>query len=224
MSGAFITIEGVDGAGKTTHLDFIVNRLADRGAKIVHTREPGGTVLGEQLRKLLLAPGDAPITKTAELLLFFAARAQHINEVIAPALNRGEWVVCDRFIDSTYAYQGGGRGIDGQTIAALETLTMEKLMQTQVQPDLTLWLDIAAAAGKSRVVQKSMLAANDKRANADRFENQDLQFNERVRMAYRRRANEFKHRIKKINADQSVDKVCGEIAIVLDAFWRERNA
>ncbi len=225
--GAFITVEGPDGSGKTTHIDFIQQWLGARGARVVRTREPGGTALGERLRELLLATdgangaNSAPISDRAELLLFFAARAQHIDEVISPALASGEWVLSDRFTDATYAYQGGGRGMAMADIAILEQWT-----QGALQPDLTLLLDVPPEVGRARVLQQDLIMLNpstgDDRARADRFEAQSLVFNKAVRAAYKKRAAKFKQRIKLINADQSIDAVRAEFEAVLETFWRER--
>ena len=211
MKGAFITVEGADGAGKTTHLDFIQRWLTARGAAVVRTREPGGTALGELLRKILLDNDDAvPISDRAELLLIFAARTQHLDEVIVPALTAGKWVLCDRFTDATYAYQGGGRGIDDAAIAALE-----RWAQGTLQPDLTVVLDVPVEVGEARTRRRG--------AARDRFERQAREFKQAVRRVYRERAAEFKHRIKMINADQSVEQVCAELETLLDTFWRERR-
>ena len=211
MKGAFITVEGADGAGKTTHLDFIQRWLTARGAAVVRTREPGGTALGELLRKILLDNNDAvPISDRAELLLIFAARTQHLDEVIVPALTAGKWVLCDRFTDATYAYQGGGRGIDDAAIA-----TLERWAQGTLQPDLTVVLDVPVEVGEARTRRRGEAR--------DRFERQAREFKQAVRRVYQERAAEFKHRIKMINADQSVEQVCAELETLLDTFWRERR-
>ena len=212
MKGAFITVEGADGAGKTTHLDFIQRWLTARGASVVRTREPGGTALGELLREILLDKDDAvPISDRCELLLIFAARAQHLDEVIVPALTAGKWVLCDRFTDATFAYQGGGRGIEDAAIA-----TLERWAQGTLQPDLTVVLDVPVEVGEARTRRRGEAR--------DRFERQAREFKQAVRRVYRARAAEFKHRIKMINADQSVEQVCAELETLLDTFWRERRA
>ena len=212
MKGAFITVEGADGAGKTTHLDFIQRWLTARGASVVRTREPGGTALGELLREILLDKDDAvPISDRCELLLIFAARAQHLDEVIVPALTAGKWVLCDRFTDATFAYQGGGRGIEDDAIA-----TLERWAQGTLQPDLTVVLDVPVEVGEARTRRRGEAR--------DRFERQAREFKQAVRRVYRERAAEFKHRIKMINADQSVEQVCAELETLLDTFWRERRA
>lgn len=220
MKGAFITVEGADGSGKTTHLDFIEHWLTDHGARVLRTREPGGTALGERLRGLLLDGGDVSISEHAELLLFFADRAQHLAEVIEPALSADKWVLSDRFTDATYAYQGGGRGMAMKDIKTLEALT-----QGALQPDLTLLLDVPPKVGRMRVLQKDLTmlntSADAERARADRFEKQSMEFNKAVRKVYKQRAARFKHRIKTINADQSVEQVRTELDALLDTFWRE---
>ena len=168
--GRFIVVDGIEGAGKTTQLETLRARLEAAGLGVVCTREPGGTPLGEELRELLLRPRAEGIAEDAELLLMFAARAEHIAQVIEPALARGDWVLCDRFTDASYAYQGGGRGFDRGVLAQLETWVQEGR-----QPDLTLWFDIAPAVAAQR------------RASArapDRFEGQDRAFFERVVAGY----------------------------------------
>ena len=211
MKGAFITVEGADGAGKTTHLDFIQRWLTARGASVVRTREPGGTALGELLREILLdKDGAVPISDRCELLLIFAARAQHLDEVIVPALTAGKWVLCDRFTDATFAYQGGGRGIEDAAIA-----TLERWAQGTLQPDLTVVLDVPVEVGEARTRRRGEAR--------DRFERQAREFKQAVRRVYRERAAKFKHRIKMINADQSVEQVCAELETLLDTFWRERR-
>ena len=222
MKGAFITVEGADGSGKTTHIDFIQRWLSDSGVEVVRTREPGGTTLGERLRKILLENDGAPISDQAELLLFFAGRAQHIHEVILPALESGKWVLSDRFTDATYAYQGGGRGMAMEDIEALEQLT-----QGALQPDLTLLLDVPPNVSRGRVLQQDVLSlatntnanANaDQRMKADRFEKQSLEFSKAVRKVYKQRAAQFKQRIKLVNADQSIEQVRAELRAILETF------
>lgn len=231
--GAFITVEGGDGAGKTTHLDCIARHLRAGGHTVVQSREPGGTALGERLRGLLLGgdgdggsdgggdgdggsgygdgDGDAfAFGARAELLLVFAARAQHIDEVIAPALAAGRWVLCDRFTDATYAYQGGGRGLDARAIAALEDWT-----QAGLQPDLTLLLDVPVAVGQARARRRG--------AAADRFESESAAFKQAVRDAYLARAAQFPARIKRIDAAAGIAQVQTELRAELDAFQRRRR-
>jgi len=187
--GRFITLEGMDGAGKTTHLEWLRLRLEARGVPLVVTREPGGTALGETLRQLLLDSHD-PRSPETEALLMFAARREHLAQVIAPALEAGRWVLCDRFTDATYAYQAGGSGMDWNRVAELE-----RWVQGALQPDLTLYFDLDPEIGRAR--------ARQVRA-PDRFEREQQAFYERVRAAYLRRASEHPHRIKVIDAARPI--------------------
>ncbi len=207
MKGAFITVEGVDGSGKTTHIDFIQGWLQERGIPVMRTREPGGTALGEEIREILL-DHDASISDRCELMLIFAARTQHLDERILPALASGQWVLCDRFTDATYAYQGGGRGIDDQTIAALE-----QWVQGELQPDLTVVLDVPVEVGEVRT---------RKRGHAqDRFETQTREFKQAVRRAYRARTERFAQRIKLVDADQTIEQIRADLCVHLDTFHRQ---
>ncbi|WP_020210568.1 dTMP kinase [Gilvimarinus chinensis] len=199
--GRFITIEGTEGVGKSTNLVFVQRWIEAAGHKVTVTREPGGTPLAEQVRELLLAKRDESVDPTAELLLVFAARAQHLNRVIKPALARGEWVLCDRFTDATFAYQGSGRGLDTQLIANLE-----QQVQGDVRPDLTLVLDIEPEVG---------LARASARAELDRFEQESLAFFQRVRQGYRQRIKAAPERYALIDAGQTLDAVQGDIERVL---------
>ncbi len=201
QKGLFITVEGGEGVGKSTNLAAIQQLLTAAGKRVVMTREPGGTHLGETLRGILLDPGQKSISSDAELLLMFAARAQHLAEVIRPALERGEWVVCDRFTDATYAYQGGGRGILLSRIAVLEDWAQQGL-----QPDITLLLDVPVEIGLKR--------AGDRSA-PDRFEQEHLEFFERVRRLYLTRANEFPKRFRIIDANQPLTAVQEQISAVI---------
>ncbi len=200
LRGRFITIEGIDGAGKSTHLDAIASHLRFGGRSVVSTREPGGTPLAEQLRALLL--GQA-MDSTTETLLVFAARRDHLQTLIAPALARGDTVLCDRFTDATFAYQGGGRGVDVGWLLRLEADVLAGL-----QPDLTIWFDLPAHMAAERRAQAR---------EADRFEQQDLPFFERVRDAYRARADAAPERFARIDAAQNRDAVWQQIAAVLEA-------
>lgn len=172
--GKFITVEGGEGVGKSTNIALIADQLTRAGHAPVRTREPGGTALAEQIRQLLLAHGDEPMSAWTELLLIFAARAQHLAQVIEPALAAGQWVLCDRFTDATYAYQGGGRGLNTTHIAALE-----QLVQGDLRPDLTVLLDAPVEVGQQRAQGRAAL---------DRFEVEQAAFFERVRASYRERA------------------------------------
>lgn len=191
--GRFITVEGIEGAGKSTNIEFAVACVRDAGHEVVVTREPGGTELGEAVRKLVLAPSDEPMAPETEALLMFAARAQHLDEVIEPALARGAWVVCDRFTDATYAYQGGGRDMPLSRIAALEDW-----VQGALRPDLTLLLDLDPEIGLERV---------GKRGDKDRFDAERKEFFERVREVYLRRATLDRGRYAVIDAEQPLKKV-----------------
>ena len=196
----FVTLEGGEGAGKSTSRDFIVSLLEAYNIPFIQTREPGGTPIGEALRELLLSKEGTAPSVTTELLMVFAARAQHLHEVIEPALREGKWVLCDRFTDATYAYQGYGRGFDLREIEALETL-----VQRGRHPDLTLLFDIDPQLGMARATQ---------RAELDRFEEEELAFFERVREGYLSRA-EFDSRFKIIDASRSIDDVQDALRAIL---------
>ena len=200
MKPRFITLEGGEGVGKTTNLAFIEDYLTTRGVDLLRTREPGGTPLGERIRGLLLDSDG--MNSSAELLLVFAARAQHLDEVIRPALAAGRWVLCDRFTDASYAYQGGGRNLDLSVICFLE-----QWVQAGLQPDLTLLLDTSIEVGMSRVRD---------RGATDRFESEHLGFFEKVRAAYLYRADKYPDRIKRIDASGSLGSVQAGIAMHLD--------
>jgi len=189
--GRFITLEGLDGAGKSTHLVWLVDTLRARGKAVVQTREPGGTPLGEKLRALLLAD---PMHLETEALLMFAARREHIAEVIAPALARGDWVVCDRFTDASFAYQGGGRGLAREKLAILEEWVQEGL-----QPDLTLMFDVPTEVARNRV--------NGMGRDLDRFEREKVEFFERVRNEYLARAAASRARIRVVDASRSLEDI-----------------
>lgn len=189
--GRFLTLEGIDGAGKSTHLAWLADRLRALGHEVVVTREPGGTPLGERLRTLIL---DEPMDPDTETLLVFAARAEHLARVIRPALARGAWVLSDRFTDATFAYQGGGRGIPAPRLRVLETW-----VQRDLQPDLTFFFDVPVALGQARLAAAG--------ATLDRFERERAAFHERVRAAYLERARADPGRIRVIDASQSVSVV-----------------
>lgn len=191
MRGKFITLEGMDGAGKSTHLDWIARRIESAGTKVTVTREPGGTPLGEELRKLLLA---RPMHLETETLLMFAARREHLDQVILPALAAGNWVLSDRFTDATFAYQGGGRGLD---LARIEDL--ENWVHQGLQPDLTLVFDVSTEEAKRRRIAAT--------AAPDRFEREDLEFFARVRAVYLARATQYPQRIRLIDASQTVESI-----------------
>ena len=196
-AGKFITIEGGEGVGKSTQIVALRDLLAARGISVVFTREPGGTRRAERIRELLLETTDETMPGTCELLLMFAARSTHIENVIRPALARGQWVVCDRFTDATYAYQGGGRGLPLEQIATLETL-----VQKGLQPDLTLLLDAPLEISSARASARNAAAGS-----SDRFEREQLGFFQRVRTAYLDRARAEPDRFVLIDAAASVDVV-----------------
>ncbi|MGB0467860.1 MAG: dTMP kinase [Pontibacterium sp.] len=202
--GCFITVEGTEGVGKSTNIEFLCQLLAEQGVEVVLTREPGGTPLAEELRNLLLQPREEAVSEDTELLLMFAARAQHINNVIKPALERGAWVVSDRFTDATFAYQGGGRGVD---ISQIELL--ENLVQKGLQPDMTLLLDLDVETGLKRA---------NARSAPDRFEQEKVAFFERVRAAYLKRAEHDPARFAVINASGTLHDVQLQIAAAVQAF------
>lgn len=208
--GKFITIEGQDGAGKSTNVAVIEAYLKSKDIDYVHTREPGGTELGERLRDILLNGKTLSICDDAELLLIFAARAQHIQEVILPTIKSGKWVVCDRFTDATYAYQGGGRELELSQIAALENL-----VQGALRPDLTLLLDLPVEIGIERAGQRS---------EPDRFEIEQTSFKNRVRAQYLQSAQQHPERIKLIDASQNQQSVADQIEAILTLFSVESSS
>ena len=205
--GRFITIEGSEGGGKSTNLAYVRTLLEQHGVSVVETREPGGTSLGEAIRELLLGHRHDGMSDDTELLLMFAARNEHLSRVIRPALAAGQWVLCDRFTDASYAYQGGGRGIDPARIAELE-----QWVQQGLQPDLTLLLDIPAAKGLERTRERLQ--------EPDRFENQQLEFFERVRQCYLDRAHQDR-RFHIIDASQPLEQVQAQLAAVITNFVNE---
>lgn len=202
--GSFITFEGIEGAGKSCNISHAGMLLENSAKQVMLTREPGGTPLGESLRELLLGHKHDDISSTAELLLMFAARAQHLQSKILPALERGEWVICDRFTDATYAYQGGGRNLDTAAIAALESL-----VQGERRPDLTILLDLPVSMGLERA---------GKRSAPDRFEREKHDFFERVRSAYLQIAERDPQRVKVVDASMPLQQVQQQIERVLSAF------
>ena len=204
--GKFITIEGGEGVGKSTQIVALRDLLAARGIEVVFTREPGGSRRAERIRELLLETSDEAMPGICELLLMFAARSTHIENVIRPALERGAWVVCDRFTDATYAYQGGGRGLPREHIAALE-----KLVQRGLQPDLTLLLDAPLDISSARASARNAAAGS-----SDRFEREQREFFERVRAAYLDRARDEPNRFVLIDAAGSVDAVTQSVRHALE--------
>ncbi len=201
MKGLFVTLEGPEGAGKSTNREYLAERLRARGVDVVLTREPGGTPLAERIRELLLTPADEPMAVDTELLLVFAARAQHLAQVIRPALERGAVVLCDRFTDATYAYQGGGRGLSIERIAQLEIF-----VQGELRPDLTLIFDLPVEIGLARAAARGRL---------DRFEQEGIRFFESVRRAYLDRAKAAPSRYRIIDAAQPLNTVQQDIQALI---------
>lgn len=201
MTGLFITLEGPEGAGKSTNREYLAERLREQGIDVLLTREPGGTPLAERIRELLLDPSDEPMAADTELLLVFAARAQHLQQVIRPALARGSVVLCDRFTDATYAYQGGGRGLSVERIAQLE-----QFVQGELRPDLTLIFDLPVEIGLARAAARGRL---------DRFEQEGRGFFEAVREAYLQRAAQAPQRYRVLDAGQSLAQVQADIDTLL---------
>ncbi len=200
--GRFISLEGVEGVGKSTHLQFVCAELRARGLMVLETREPGGTPEADEIRATLLKVRGGAFDPMAELLLMFAARAVHVERLIRPALDAGTWVVCDRFTDASYAYQGGGRGIPTARIAALERMILKGL-----KPDLTLLLDVKVSIGMARARKRGAL---------DRFEREQDEFFERVRRVYLNRARREPRRIVKVDAGQDIPSVQRDLAATLD--------
>jgi dTMP kinase len=201
MAGKFITLEGVDGAGKSTHLSWLVDSLRKQGKTVIQTREPGGTPLGEKLRELLLH--DRMHLET-EALLMFAARREHLALVILPAVQRGDWVVCDRFTDASFAYQGGGRGL-----ATDKLVQLERWVQGEVQPDLTLLFDLPIDIAAQR------MAGADR--TLDRFEQEKADFHERVRAAYLARASENPGRFRVLDGRLSIDLIKNQLEVIISS-------
>lgn len=212
MSGRFIVLEGIEGVGKSTQLQLAREHLERLGLEVVVTREPGGTALAERIREVVIAPRrEEPVPPTAELLLMFAARAVHLENLIRPALARGAWVLCDRFVDATHAYQGGGRGVPEPDIAALEALVLRGL-----RPDLVVVLDapVALALGRARA----------RRGEADRFEQEQAEFFGRVRERYLARSAREPERYAVVDAGGEIDDVRALVAGAIDAAVRRWRA
>lgn len=208
LRGRLITIEGLEGAGKSTSIDTIATQLNDHGVPFITTREPGGTDLGENVRKILLAHADIPMHAMTELLLMFAARVEHVDKIITPAIEAGRWVICDRFTDSSYAYQGGGRGL------ALEDITtLESILIPDIKPDYTLMLDVPVEEGLARAGRHSSL---------DRFEQEEVAFFERARQVFLKRS-EAHDRFYVIDAAREVASVQEDIAQWIVSVIRETS-
>jgi len=204
--GLFLTLEGVDGAGKSTHVQWLVDQLTERGVSVVCTREPGGTALGEKLRALLL---HEPMSLECETLLMFAARAEHLQSVIEPALQAGQWVVCDRFTDATFAYQGGGRELGVDRIAALE-----QWLHPELQPDCTWLFDVPLAVARERL---------DRTRDQDRFEQEADAFFQRTRAVYLSRAQQQPTRIQRIDATQTIEQIRAQLSVQLTQLVAQRR-
>jgi dTMP kinase len=203
--GRFITLEGIDGAGKSTHVAFIAEAMKARGAAVVATREPGGTPLAEKLRELVL---EMPMRHDSEVLLMFAARAEHVAKVIRPALARGDWVLCDRFTDATFAYQGGGHGVDPAQIEALARWTHADCM-----PDVTILFDVPPEVSRARLAR----AVGNGRT-LDKFEREDAAFTARVRAVYQARAHAEPGRFRIVDSTRPVDEVRLALAAIVEAL------
>ena len=208
-TGKFITIEGIDGAGKSASVATVVSAIQNAGIEIITTREPGGTSLGEELRQIILQP-ESNFCVEAEILTIFAARAQHLHELVLPAIEKGQWVLCDRFTDSTYAYQGGGRNFDSNQISIIEDW-----LQKEFRPDLTILMDAHTETGQARIRNSSEAL--------DRFELENYEFHERVRQTFRTIASNEPDRVKVIDANQSETEVRDRARELIDDFLRKWN-
>jgi dTMP kinase len=203
MNGKFISIEGIEGAGKSTQLAFIENHLKQQGINVVVTREPGGTALGEQVRELLLSPRKEGMAVDTELLLMFAARAEHLEQVIKPAIQRGDWVLSDRFVDATFAYQGGGRGIATDRIEQISAWTLK-----DIKTDITFLFDLPVELGQQRVIAR--------KGTIDRFEQEKTNFFQKIRDCYLHRSQQEPNRIKVIDASKSINDIETQLSTILD--------
>ena len=202
LPGKFITFEGIDGAGKSSHVDWLADWLRSRGLSVRVTREPGGTELGEKLRALLL---NEEMHLETETLLMFAARREHLARLIEPALAAGEWVICDRFSDATYAYQGGGRGLDRHKLQVLE-----QWVHGHRQPDLTLVFDLPLEVARERIAQANR--------HLDRFEQERAEFHQRVRLAYLERARQHPERMHVIDSDRAIEIISKELEQIVSSI------
>jgi len=202
MTGKFITLEGIEGLGKSTNQQFVTEYLRNRGKTVVTTREPGGTAVGERLRDVLLNSERGSVPDTCELLMMFAARDAHLEQVIRPALERGDWVVCDRFTDATFAYQGGGRGLADDVIESLQAI-----VQRGLTPDLTLLLDASIEVSEQRRID---------RGHRDRFESEEIEFFQRVRARYLDIAATDPQRVRVVDAAQPLAEVQAVLATALE--------
>ena len=212
MKGMFITFEGIEGSGKSTQIALLANHLTARGVRHVLTREPGGTSIGDQVRKILLDPANSSLDPAAELLLYAAGRAQHLREIILPALADGTNVLCDRFSDATLAYQGYGRGLDTEMIRSLD-----RIVTSGMRPDLTLLFDIEAASGIARARGRNNRRGLEAEA---RFENEELAFHERVRQGYLTLVAQEPDRIRVVDASSSPEAIQGQVRKIVDERLR----
>jgi dTMP kinase len=208
MNGKFISIEGIEGAGKSTQLAFINDYLSSKGKSLVVTREPGGTELSEEIRDLLLKPRSQGMDVNTELLMMFAARAEHVAQKIKPAIARGDWVISDRFVDATFAYQGGGRGIDVERIQQLADWTLQGL-----KTDLTIVFDLSVELSQERVTSRN--------EGKDRFEQEKATFFERIRQSYIDRSLLEPNRVKVIDASQTIEQVQQQLTTILDKLLED---
>jgi len=215
MQGVFITFEGIEGSGKSTQIVLLANYLAAHGRAVTLTREPGGTEIGDQVRKILLDPANKALDPKAELLLYAAARAQHLAELVLPDLRAGKVVLCDRFADATIAYQGYGRGLDRELIRSLDGIVTGGL-----RPDLTVLLDIEPAAGLARARGRNSSRGLEGEA---RFENEALAFHERVRKGYLALAAQEPVRFRRVDASQTPDEIQNSIRKIIDDVLRASN-
>ena len=211
-SGTFISFEGIDGAGKSTHIDRVAQLFRQAGRAVVLTREPGGTPLSEKLRELVL---HEPMDALTEALLMFAARREHLVQVIEPALARGDVVLCDRFTDATFAYQGGGRGFDWQVLAQLERMVQALPDGALRQPELTIWFDLDPLIAAERLASARV---------PDKFESQPADFFAAVRAGYAKRQAEMPERFARINAAQSIDTVGADVGRVVSEWMKRTDA
>lgn len=202
--GKFITVEGIEGTGKSTNIGFLTSLIESNGFEVMRTREPGGTPMAEKVRQLLLDHDQEPVPEIAELLLFFAARSLHLRNAIVPALEDGKWVVCDRFTDASRAYQGSGRGLDAERIEQLADWVQEGM-----EPDLTILLDAPAEIGMQRAAE---------RGAGDRMDSQELSFYRRVRAGYLELAEQHPDRFAVVDASQSLQQVQASIKVEIDRF------
>lgn len=212
----FITFEGIEGSGKTTQIRLLNERMTKQGHQVVVTREPGGCPIADRIRSILLDPENSALVPRAELLLYAAARAQHVSEIIRPALQAGRTVLCDRFTDATLAYQGYGRRLDHGLIKQLNQLASE-----EIQPDLTLLLDLPVEQGLGRALQREVLAQD---STEGRFEREAVEFHQRVRSGYRTLADQDPERYRIIDAARPLEQIHREISTIIDQFMEQRIA